>query len=126
MDGYLSVKEKLCAEIKTVPALFQKKHLPSLDGFRAFSVFYIIAFHWYLGWHNSDGKGIHIPDCMLWVLKEGILGVHFFFVLSGFLITTLLIKRRSGTRKYLSKTFISDGLFAFCLSPFCTCSLLCC
>jgi len=58
------------------------RHLPSLDGLRAFAVGGVVAYH--LGWGFASG---------------GFLGVDLFFVLSGFLITTLLLEEwiSSGT-----------------------------
>lgn len=56
--------------------------LPGLDGLRAFSVVAVLVYHAHASW-----------------LPAGFLGVEFFFVISGFLITAqLLIEwRRSGT-----------------------------
>jgi len=57
------------------------RYLPALDGLRAFAVLAVFAFH--LGFPHAGG---------------GYLGVDIFFVLSGFLITGLLVeeKRRTG------------------------------
>ena len=54
-------------------------HIPGLDGIRALSVLAIIAFHTVL---NSVG---------------GFYGFDSFFVLSGFLITSLLVREWNGT-----------------------------
>ena len=57
-------------------------HIPGLDGIRAFAVVAVIAFH-------------------LWPQRVpgGFLGVDVFFVISGFLITTLLLRERSRNGK---------------------------
>lgn len=57
------------------------RYIPALDGLRAVAVLAVIAYHLDLGW-----------------AKGGFLGVGVFFVLSGYLITDLLISewRRSG------------------------------
>ncbi len=55
-------------------------HLKGLDGIRAFAVLSIIAFH--TGLNSVPG---------------GFYGVDAFFVLSGFLITSLLVKEWGGT-----------------------------
>ena len=61
------------------------KHLPGLDGVRALAIMVVLAFH--LGVLSADA-----PRALL--LKGGFLGVDLFFVLSGFLITTLLLEER--------------------------------
>src|SRR5580692_2317861 len=55
-------------------------HIPGLDGIRALAVLSIIAFH--TGLNSVPG---------------GFYGVDAFFVLSGFLITSLLVKEWAGT-----------------------------
>src|SRR5262245_12138287 len=52
------------------------EYQPALDGLRALAVIAVIVFH------NSDGVGFG---------RGGFLGVDIFFVLSGFLITSLLL-----------------------------------
>src|SRR5689334_20249276 len=57
------------------------RYLPALDGLRAFAVAGVICYHGSLSWAGG-----------------GFLGVDAFFVLSGFLITTLLLREwRSST-----------------------------
>jgi peptidoglycan/LPS O-acetylase OafA/YrhL len=55
-------------------------HLPALNGLRALAVFGVVAYHLQLGWAAG-----------------GYLGVDLFFVLSGFLITSLLLEEWAGT-----------------------------
>jgi len=57
-------------------------YLPGIDGLRALAVFAVLAYHLDAGWATG-----------------GYLGVEVFFVVSGFLITTLLLAehRRAGT-----------------------------
>jgi len=55
-------------------------HLPGLDGIRAVAVLAVVAYH--LGWD---------------VLRGGFLGVEVFFVVSGYLITSLLLEERGTT-----------------------------
>src|ERR1700726_2966401 len=55
------------------------KYFPSLDRLRAISILAVI---WY-----------HVPELRpIW--STGFLGVHLFFVISGFLITTLLLREK--------------------------------
>jgi peptidoglycan/LPS O-acetylase OafA/YrhL len=56
-----------------------KKHVPALDGLRGLAVLAVVLFH-------QQG-----------VLRGGYLGVDLFFVLSGFLITSLLVAERERT-----------------------------
>jgi peptidoglycan/LPS O-acetylase OafA/YrhL len=51
------------------------RHLPALNGLRGIAVVGVVAYHLQIGW-----------------AKGGYLGVDLFFVLSGFLITTLLLE----------------------------------
>ena len=55
----------------------RRSHLPGLDGIRALAVLSVVAYHF--GWS--------------WI-RGGFLGVDLFFVLSGFLITSLLLEEQ--------------------------------
>ena len=61
---------------------------PSLDGIRAFSVIAVMLYHANIAW-----------------LPGGFLGVEVFFVVSGFLITSLLIEERESTQRIDIKQF---------------------
>ena len=61
---------------------------PSLDGIRAFSVIAVMLYHANIAW-----------------LPGGFLGVEIFFVVSGFLITSLLIEERESTQRIDVKQF---------------------
>ena len=65
----------------TGPAVPAKEHIRALDGMRAIAVLLVIAFH------------LRLPG-----FRAGFVGVDIFFVLSGFLITSLLLEeiRRTG------------------------------
>lgn len=62
------------------PARPKSRYIPSLDGLRAFAVLSVIAYHMSMPW-----------------AKGGLLGVTIFFVLSGYLITSLLVIEFQGT-----------------------------
>jgi peptidoglycan/LPS O-acetylase OafA/YrhL len=55
------------------------RHLPALNGLRGVAVLGVVAYHLQLGWASG-----------------GYLGVDLFFVLSGFLISTLLLEEWAG------------------------------
>lgn len=65
---------------KTAPARPKSRYIPSLDGLRAFAVLAVIAYHMGMPWATG-----------------GLLGVTVFFVLSGYLITSLLVIEFQGT-----------------------------
>ncbi len=74
------------------------KRLPALDGLRACAVLAVMAYH-FLHW------GIPRPadtfELILWKATQGgWMGVNLFFVLSGFLITGLLIDREKEAHYY--------------------------
>jgi peptidoglycan/LPS O-acetylase OafA/YrhL len=71
---------------------FQKvSFFGSLDGLRCLSIVGVIWFHSW--WGTSHYETLH----RLPVLREGEWGVQIFFVISGFLITTLLLRERRRT-----------------------------
>lgn len=79
------------------------RSIPSLDGLRAISVLLVILGHSESAWLSR------IPGN--WIFRDGELGVSVFFVISGFLITHLLLKEltREQTialgRFYLRRSF---------------------
>jgi peptidoglycan/LPS O-acetylase OafA/YrhL len=58
-------------------------HMPQLDALRTFAVLLVIVYHWF-----PTGEGINR-------LPNGTIGVMIFFVLSGFLITRILLSNRN-------------------------------
>jgi peptidoglycan/LPS O-acetylase OafA/YrhL len=60
--------------------------IPSLDGLRAVAVLMVLAAHA----SRTDGFPAN-AHCRAWALR-GVIGVDLFFVISGFLITTLLLR----------------------------------
>lgn len=76
----------------TTPSRDVPGHLPALDGLRALAILLVIP-------HNGDIFSNAAP--WLWpvaiIVHAGWLGVHLFFVLSGFLITRNLLASREAT-----------------------------
>jgi peptidoglycan/LPS O-acetylase OafA/YrhL len=70
------------------------RYLPGLDGLRAISVLAVVVFHHYLVGGHEIG----------WA-PGGFLGVEVFFVVSGYLITSLLLNERRETGRVSMKAF---------------------
>lgn len=94
--------------------------IPSLDGLRAVSILLVIAFHTVnaISWRKTG----HDYDGVLKYLLNGGLGVSVFFVISGYLITHLLLKELSRTGKielrdfYIRRSFRIWPAFYFFLA----------
>jgi peptidoglycan/LPS O-acetylase OafA/YrhL len=81
-------------ELKEIPESLKPSYFPTLNGIRGIAIVLVIMSHlrlsiqpWYYVWFNGD------------------LGVNFFFVLSGFLITTLCLKEKILTGDLSLKNF---------------------
>ena len=68
---------------------------PGLDGLRALSVVLVILYHAGVTRHAESPAGVTHG----WFVNGGFLGVEVFFVVSGFLITSLLLEERAKTGK---------------------------
>lgn len=81
--------KKICSRyfsnIDSVPDVLAGSYFPSLDGFRALAVIIVVLMH-----YNAHLQSEFLDA----VFKQAAVGVYIFFVLSGFLITTLLLKER--------------------------------
>jgi peptidoglycan/LPS O-acetylase OafA/YrhL len=84
MRIYQNLKLKLSAEIVEVPSILKVDFFPALTGLRGVAILIVLLYH--LG----INRFLREFDC--WIL--GRLGVDIFFVLSGFLITTILLKEK--------------------------------
>jgi len=74
------------------------ERIPSLDGIRAFSIMLVI------GWHlSTSGTAPWLEQ--LWRIDSGNLGVRIFFVISGYLITSLLLAEHARTGTVNLKRF---------------------
>jgi len=84
----------LFSEITTIPPVLQNSYYPSLDGLRGIAIIMVVFFHLHLSWNS-----------LYLTIFNGSLGVLIFFVLSGFLITTLCIKEKVITKDISLKNF---------------------
>lgn len=78
-----------------------------IDGVRAIAVIWVIIFHAWLFQYNdfqTVGDGIFDSPFLIWISK-GDLGVDLFFVISGFLIGSILFKEYKRTQQINFKRF---------------------
>lgn len=71
-----------------------RRHFANLDGLRFFCIFLVL-------WHHAPVTSV--PEIAL--LQRGFLGVDFFFVLSGYLITTLLLREEETHGRFSLRDF---------------------
>jgi hypothetical protein len=76
----------------------EKVFFPSLNGLRAISIFFVILHHLLI---KGQIRENYITD----LIPDGQFGVNIFFVISGFLITSLLIKEEINEEKISLKYF---------------------
>jgi peptidoglycan/LPS O-acetylase OafA/YrhL len=80
-----------------MPKTEQEPHLLALDGLRGFAILSVLCYHLFVvGSLQPTGIG----KVLLPVAKMGWSGVDLFFVLSGFLITGILLNARTATNYY--------------------------
>jgi peptidoglycan/LPS O-acetylase OafA/YrhL len=72
--------------------MFKPIHFPGLDGMRGISILTVILYH-------------SLVKTPLENFTDGTIGVHIFFIISGFLITTLLLKEQVLTGRVSFKKF---------------------
>jgi peptidoglycan/LPS O-acetylase OafA/YrhL len=72
------------------PPARRSDHFAPVDGLRALSVLWVIAFHV----TTELGRALPRDDLLLRFLRRGFLGVDVFFVISGFLIGFLVLRDR--------------------------------
>lgn len=99
---------QIAYEVATSPARHDRpfdrfgrtRHFGSLDALRAVAVLAVV-------WHHAGGDGRQ------GILGHGFLGVELFFVISGFLITTLLLRERDRSGISLKKFYMRRSLRIF-------------
>ncbi len=90
--------------MQTKPELL--RYLPELDGVRGIAVLLVMVMHF------ADPDIHALPHWMMSVLGNGAAGVDIFFVLSGFLITRILITSREA-ENYFSAFYVRRALRIF-------------
>lgn len=90
MQALLIKETSIKNETAAIPVSLQTKQFPSLDGLRAMSILLVVIAH------LTDTISLSDAGREMFT-RLGLLGVQVFFVISGFLITTLLLKERIHT-----------------------------
>ncbi len=88
------LQKKVFKDLFTIPPILQPSHLPTLNGIRGIAILMVMMSHLRLS-----------PDRFYYKIFNGDLGVNLFFVLSGFLITTLCIKEKIASNNLSLKKF---------------------
>jgi peptidoglycan/LPS O-acetylase OafA/YrhL len=83
-------------------------HLPALDGLRGIAVLAVVIYHYAFELQHGHGLGGAIYE----LLHQGRHGVDLFFVLSGFLITGILLDSK-GSSRYFSTFYARRTLRIF-------------
>jgi peptidoglycan/LPS O-acetylase OafA/YrhL len=73
----------------------QKNYISGISGLRALSIIMVLMSHW----------GYFHPKGVFFIINNGAFGVNVFFVISGFLITTLLITEENNSGKISLRNF---------------------
>ncbi len=82
-------------------------HLAELDGVRALAIWLVLAAHLLYETPTTPAGRAFIPAAVAAVLSHGWLGVDLFFVLSGFLITGILLRTKElGRGKYFRRFYL--------------------
>jgi peptidoglycan/LPS O-acetylase OafA/YrhL len=84
----------------------QISRYPSLDGLRALSIIMVLVSHLTI----TAGTWIH-PHPFIFVFLNGDFGVNIFFVISGFLITTLILSEEKQHGQFSLGTFYIKRIF---------------
>jgi len=71
-------------------------HIPALDGIRGIAIALVLLVHFVGPIHSAPGHPLQ--DLIVKLAGYGTLGIDLFFVLSGFLITGILLKTKPGSR----------------------------
>jgi len=87
-------------EDRLAPSVINRTRIPALDSLRGIAVLMVLFNHGFYWGKNYDGGGL--GGLLVRASHAGWLGVNLFFVLSGFLITRILIETRDSPDYYRS------------------------
>jgi peptidoglycan/LPS O-acetylase OafA/YrhL len=101
------------SETLAVPArpkvVADHSRIPELDGIRAVAIWMVLILHIFYGWVPSNYNFSPIPGFVTLVVGHGWLGVDLFFILSGFLISGILLdskERPHYFRNFYARRFL--------------------
>ncbi|HEV8214927.1 MAG TPA: acyltransferase [Gemmatimonadaceae bacterium] len=77
-----------------------RRRIPELDGVRAIAIWMVFVTHGVFGFANAPGALDHVPGPLLLGVRAGWLGVDLFFLLSGFLITGILVDAKDAPKYF--------------------------
>jgi peptidoglycan/LPS O-acetylase OafA/YrhL len=83
-----------------------RNHVAQIDGLRGIAILLVVLFHYAMSHHSFDDRH---PGLFLQISQVGWMGVDLFFVLSGFLITGILLETKSQPnyfRNFLVRRFL--------------------
>ncbi len=93
--------------IAAVTAASHRGHVRELDGLRALAIWFVLAEHLLFTYPSTVAATAFLPPVLGGLLSHGWLGVDLFFVLSGFLITGILLATKSrGKGAYFKRFYI--------------------
>ena len=94
-------------------ALDSRARVPVLDGLRGIAILLVMEFHFFGMPAFAGPRSAHLLDRGAWVIRNpGWAGVDLFFVLSGFLITGVLLDAKGGAG-YFRNFYARRGLRIF-------------
>jgi len=100
---YLDAGERKIAEMP-------RPQILELDGFRAIAILWVLLLHFVYGWAPIPPAALSgVPPIVVGAVSHGWLGVDLFFILSGFLITGILVDAR-GRPNYFRNFYARRGL----------------
>ncbi len=83
------------------------RHVPELDGLRALAIWAVLGAHLFFTWPATHESSAFLPVPLAAAIGHGWLGVDLFFVLSGYLITSILLRTKTGGRgAYFSRFYL--------------------
>ncbi len=82
-----------------------KDHLPNLDGLRTLAAFTVVFGHCHAVCAFPIGPDSSLQGIKHLLFEQAVRGVEFFFVLSGFLITRIVLREQSGPKGFNLRLF---------------------